>query len=205
LGQSNGGRQKGARVLPYVLISMVFGVVTEVSARVLKLWVYRQPQTPVLNVIVVFGLVMGSVATLVPRHGRLVAFAIAFALGLAYEIANLAFLKWWDFPDERIGFIRGHAALVLVISALWGGLPVLTATVHAALPRVPHFAEPRQSAIEKLNEREKMLIDKLDATREREHDLESRLEDVRQRKQLVLEKEAGHKVERPRSGPTLTP
>ena len=91
---------------------MTLGSVTEVCARLLNLWVYRQPQTPVLNVIVVAGLVMGGIATLVPRYGMLPAFVAGVAVGLAYEIANLAFLKWWDFPDQRLGFIRGHVAVV---------------------------------------------------------------------------------------------
>lgn len=192
-------------MLAYVLISMVFGVVTEVCARLLKLWVYRQPQTPVLNVIVVFGLIMGAIATLVPRYGVLPAFVIGFAVGSAYEVANLVFLKWWDFPGERLGFVRGHAAIVLVMSVCWGVLPVVTAKVHAALPRSPRSAAPRPSAIEKLNEREKTLIQKLDGLRQREHDVESRLEDVRRRKQLVLEKQTVRKVERPPARPTARP
>src|SRR5438094_457328 len=107
-------------MLPYVLIGMVFGLLTEVGARVFNLWVYRHPQTPLLNVIVVSGLVMGSIAALVPRYGMPLAFAAAFAVGLAYEVANLAFLRWWDFPGERMGFIRGHAAIVVIASIGWG-------------------------------------------------------------------------------------
>jgi hypothetical protein len=197
------GKEVG--LLAYMLISLVLGLVTEVCARLFKLWIYRQPQTLVLNVIVVFGLIMGAVATLVARHGMLPAFVIGCAVGLAYEVANLAFLKWWDFPDERLGFIRGHAAIVLVLSLAWGLVPVATAKVHAALPRMPRTpraATARPSPIEKLNEREKTLIEKLEALRQREHDVESRLEDVRRRKQLVLEKQAVRKVERPAARPT---
>jgi hypothetical protein len=192
-------------VLAYVLIGLVFGVVTEAGARFLKLWVYHQPQTLVLNVIVVFGLIMGAIATLVPRYGMLPAFVIGCAVGFAYEVANLAFLKWWDFPGERLGFIRGHAAIVLVLSLGWGLVPVATAKVYASLPRPPRVAAPRQSPMDKLNEREKALIEKLEALRNRERDVESRLDDVRRRKQLVLEKQTVRKIERPPTRPTAQP
>ena len=193
-------------MLAYVLIGMTCGVITEVCARLLKLWVYRQPQTPVLNVIVVAGLIMGAIATLVPRYGMLPAFVLGFAVGLAYEVANLAFLKWWDFPDERLGFIHGHAAIVVLVSVGWGAVPLITASVHAALPHVVHDVEaPRQSALEKLNEREKVLIEKLDAVRQRQGDIESRLEDVRRRKQLLLDKQTVRKMEHPAAQRSPTP
>jgi hypothetical protein len=192
-------------VLAYVLIGMVFGVVTEVCARLLNLWVYRQSQTAVLNIIAVCGLVMGSIAMLVPRYGMLPAFAIGCAVGLAYEVANLAFLEWWEFPEQRLGVIRGHAAVVVVMSLGWGAVPLITARVHAALPRSIRFEAPRQSALEKLNEREKVLIGKLDAARQRVQDIESRLEAVRRRKQLVLDKQTVRTVERPAARRSPTP
>lgn len=196
-------------VLPYVLIGMTVGVITEVCARLLRLWVYRQPQTPVLNVIVVFGLIMGAIAMLVPRHGLLVPFVIGAAVGVAYEVANLAVLKWWDFPDARLGFIRGHAAIVVVIGLAWGTVPLITAKVQASLPRLPRLESTRQSPLEKLNEREQVLMEKLDAARQREGDLESRLDEVRRRKQLLIDKQASRRVdlpvERPGRRPSPTP
>lgn len=192
-------------MLAYVLIGMTLGVITEMCARLLKLWVYRQPQTLLLNVIVVFGLVMGAIATLVPRHGMLPAFVIGCAVGLAYELANLAFLEWWDFPQQRLGFIRGHAAIVVVLSLGWGMVPLITARVHAAVPRPTPVASARPSAVERLNEREKLLIQKLDALRQRQGDLERRLADVRRRKQLALEKQAARAAGRPAARPSPTP
>jgi len=196
-------------VLSYVLIGMTVGVITEVCARLLKLWVYRQPQTPVLNVIVIFGLVMGAIAMLVPDHGLWLPFVLGAAVGLAYEVANLTALKWWDFPDARLGFIRGHAAIVVVMTLGWGAVPLITAKVHAALPRLAHVQSARQSPLEKLNEREQVLIEKLDAVRQRQADLESRLDDVRRRKQLLHDKQASRgvdlPVERPGRRPSPTP
>ena len=183
-------------MLTYVLIGMTLGVVTEVSARLLTLWVYRQSQTAVLNIFVVFGCIMGAIATLVPRHGMLPAFVAGCGVGLAYEVANLAVFKWWDFPDRRLGFIRGHAAIVAVMSLAWGTVPLITASVHARLPPAARFDAQRQSPLERLNEREKGLIERLDAVRQREGDIEARLADVRRRKQLVLDKQAARTRER---------
>jgi hypothetical protein len=183
-------------VLPYVLIGMTVGVITEACAWFLKLWVYRQPQTPVLNIIVVYGLVMGAIAALVPRSGVVPCAVMGGAVGLAYEATNLAFLKWWDFPGERLGFIRGHAAILVLLTVGWGVVPLMTAGVVAALPRSVRVEAPRQSALEKLNEREQQLIRKLDAVRQRVGDLESRLADVRRRKQRVLDTPAVRKAVR---------
>ena len=58
-------------VLGYILIGMVFGILTEIIAWWLRLWIYRQPQTPILNVVLVFGLLMGGLAAFIPRYGVL--------------------------------------------------------------------------------------------------------------------------------------
>ncbi len=116
-----------------MLISVIIGIVTELNARALRLWIYRSPQLPILNVLVMFGVVMGGIASLVPTFGLLPVFLIAFGVGLAYEIANLNLLNWWYFPGERIAFIRGHTAIVVVIAIFWGVVPVMTEAVETAL------------------------------------------------------------------------
>jgi hypothetical protein len=120
-------------MLRCMLIGGVIGVVSEFGARTLRLWIYRQPHYPIINVIVTFGIIMGAIASFVPSIGPLPAFAIAFVYGLAYEIANLRVLHWWDFPDERVGFIRGHAAIVVAIALLWGVVPLMIVAVQATL------------------------------------------------------------------------
>ena len=119
-------------MLRCMLISMVIGIVSEITARMLRLWVYRSGRTPIVNVVVMFGLVMGGIAALVPHIGLLPVFCLAFAVGLMYEIANLYALDWWYFPDERLAFIQGHAAIVVTIALLWGAVPLLTAGVRTA-------------------------------------------------------------------------
>ncbi len=182
-------------MLRCMLIGSLIGVATEVAARAFKLWIYRQPQTPVLNVIVMFGVLMGGVAGFVPRIGLLRAFLIAFGIGLLYEIANLQFLNWWYFPGERLAVVRGHAAIVVVLALLWGALPVMIAMAPSRLPTAS-FSRPArspastQTRLEALEERERQLIDKLEAVRQRERDLQTRLDETRALKEALLARQA---------------
>jgi len=177
-------------VLGYILTGMAFGILTELIAWRLRLWVYRQPQTPILNVIVMFGLVMGGVASLVPMHGLLPGFLAGGVLGLLYELANLKVLHWWDFPDQRMAFVSGHTAILIVLSVAWGLLPPLIAVAWVAAPRIVRPATLPQSPIERLNENEKRLLDKLDGLRQREREIEARLDYLRARKRMLLERQS---------------
>ncbi len=118
-------------VLACVCVGIAVGIAAELSARRLRLWVYRRPVYPIINVIAVFGLVMGGLAALLPSVGTVPALVMAFAAGLAYEILNLRQLHWWDFPDARMAFIHGHTAIVLAVAVMWAFVPVLIATVNA--------------------------------------------------------------------------
>ncbi len=183
------------------LIGMLLGLFTELGAWGLGLWVYRQSQTSVLNVILMFGLVMGSIASLVPSIGIAPAYWLGFAAGLAYEVLNLRVLKWWYFPGERLLFLRGHTAIVIGLAILWGILPVVIARAQTLLPRTrvllaaaqrepkrhPTHEKPSvETRLEQINEKERRLLEKLDAVHKRERDIENRLEQVRMYKQMLL-------------------
>jgi hypothetical protein len=114
-------------VLRVFLIALAIGVLSEVVARLARLWLYRRPIYPVLNVLVVFGALMGGVATLAPSLGLAGVFGLGFALGLVYEVANLALLGWWIFPGDRLLFLRGKAACAVGVSVSWGLVPVAVA------------------------------------------------------------------------------
>jgi hypothetical protein len=116
-------------VLRVFLIAVAIGALSELTARLARLWLYRRPLYPVLNVLLVFGLLMGGVATLAPSLGLAGVFGLGFALGLAYEVANLAVLDWWIFPGDRLLFLRGKAACALGVSVSWGLVPVAVATL----------------------------------------------------------------------------
>lgn len=184
-----------AFVLRSMLIGMAIGVVAELLARVLNLWVYRQPQTPLLNVVAVFGFTMGGIASLVPVFGLLPACALAFVIGLSYEVANLWILDWWFFPGERVGFIRGHTAILLVLAVLWGLLPAMIVVAQTGLPGLSGSARSRQMRLRALTQREKQLLGKLDALRQRERGVESKLERVRRKKQYILDHLAVRRLE----------
>jgi len=112
-----------------ILIGIAIGVVGETTARVLGLWRYRAPHYPVLNVLVMFGVVMGALATLITTLSVATVFAIAFGIGLAYEALNLAYLHWWHFPNDRLGPIRGAGACAIAIAVAWGAVPLLIAAL----------------------------------------------------------------------------
>ena len=118
-------------MLRCVIIGIVIGAVAELGARWLKLWVYQRPHYPIVNVVAIFGIIMGSIAALVPSLGVVLAFVIAFGVGLLYEIVNLTHLHWWSFPGERVAFVHGHAAIVVAMALLWGFVPLLIAAVRA--------------------------------------------------------------------------
>jgi hypothetical protein len=120
-------------VLRCMVISGIIGIATELNARALRLWIYRSPWIRIINVLVMFGMVMGAIASLVPTFGLVAGFLIAFGIGLSYEIVNLNFFRWWRFPDERLGFVRGHTAIVVVIAILWGIVPLMTLAIETAL------------------------------------------------------------------------
>ncbi len=189
-------------MLRCMLIGMAIGVVTESAARLLRLWIYHQPQTPIINVVVVFGIIMGGVASYAHTIGLVAAFAVAFAVGLVYEVANLRFLHWWYFPDERLAFIRGNAQIVVVIALLWGAVPVMIARAQTVLPKLQRAAVPNETRLEQLNRREKELMDKLAAVQQRAGDIEAKLAEVRALKQALTARQAVRKPGAPDVPPT---
>jgi hypothetical protein len=177
-------------VLRCVVIGMVIGTATELVARTFRLWIYQQRQTAVLNVVIVFGLVMGALASRMRSLGLPLVVGVATGIGLMYEIANLHFLKWWSFPNQRLAFIRGHAAIVVVLALLWGAVPVMIVGV---------------SRLERLNQRERQLTRKLDALRERVRAVETQLDEVRTLKQTLLGRRAVRRLGSAEANPAPTP
>ena len=177
-------------MLHYMVIGMAIGFVTELAARTFRLWTYNQRQTAVLNVIIVFGLVMGGLASRVRLLGIAVVVGIAFGIGLLYEIANLRVLNWWSFPNERLAFIRGHAAIVVVLALLWAAVPVMILGVQRVIPVTGRLSILGGSRVERLNQRERQLTQKLDSLRERARAVETQLDEVRLLKQTLLGRHA---------------
>jgi len=199
-----------------LLIGIVLGAAVEFGAWTLRLWVYRQPQTAVLNVVLMFGVLMGGLASMVPVIGVLPVYGLGFAVGLFYEMLNLRVLQWWEFPGERLAFVRGHTAIVLALAVAWGAVPVFIASAQAALPGprvlldVAKRVEPRPERtkvpikvrLERINEKERRLLEKIEAVQERERDLQNRLAEVRAHKQMLLDRRAVSRPGQPEATPT---
>jgi hypothetical protein len=190
-------------VLHYMVIGMAIGIATELAARTFGFWIYNQRQTAVLNVIIVFGLIMGGLASRVRPLGLEVVTSIAFGIGLLYEIANLRVLKWWYFPNERLVFVRGHAAIVVVLALLWAAVPVMILGVQRVIPATERWSGA--SRMDRLNQRERQLTQKLDSLHERARAVETQLEEVRLLKQTLLGRHAVRQLGPQQGNPVPTP
>ncbi len=109
----------------HYLIALAIGTGAEVIARSGRLWLYRKPVYPVVNVLVMFGVVHGLLlASAVPALGYVPVFLLGWGVGYAYEQLNFALLSWWDFPGDRFLVFRGKQACALSVGVLWGLVPV---------------------------------------------------------------------------------
>ncbi len=113
-----------------LVTAAAFGVLAETLARATRLWVYRSPVYPTLNVIFMFGVVMGLLAVLVPRRGTGFCFAAAAVVGFLYELANFHLLHWWWFPAGKFLIFRGELQISLALALMWGVVPPLVAALR---------------------------------------------------------------------------
>lgn len=176
---------------PFLLIGAALGVAAEIVARVLRLWLFRHPLLAALNVVVVYGLIMGGLASQLRAAGPLPVFAAAFTIGLAYELANLQFLHFWHFPDQRSDASPARAAMVVVICLLWGVVPLVIAQGELSLRQAKFFGPP-PDPMAVLDGRERDLLQKQDVLQQRLRDVEDRLRDVRKRKERLQSKRQLH-------------
>ena len=117
----------------FYLVAAALGVVAETVARTARFWIYRKPVYPVVNVLVMFGLVMGALAASASGWGLAAVTLIALLIGYAYEMANFRWLNWWYFPDDRFLVFRGQQACALAVACLWAMIP---AAVHTILTTI---------------------------------------------------------------------
>jgi len=108
-----------------VVMCLAIGAITELISHRLKLWTYNPPWLRIANVLIAFGLMFGWVASALAEKSMPLQFLVGAAVGVAYEAANLLFLHFWSFRDDRLLFFRGRLALILGAGIPWGFLPVL--------------------------------------------------------------------------------
>lgn len=111
-------------MLIYIVCAMGLGVVTEALAYALSLWWYHKAWMRLPNIIVMFGLVYGSLAWVMAAQSFLLQFLAGAAIGVAYELANDRWLKLWHFPGDPWTFLSGQKA-VIGVGLAWGAVPLL--------------------------------------------------------------------------------
>jgi hypothetical protein len=120
-------------VLAAWLVGVGIGAVGEGTARAGRLWLYRRPLYPFVNVVVMFGLVMGGLSLLVPHLGTAIVFLLGLTIGYAYEWMNFVALDWWSFPQDRFLVFRGRQGCALSVAMLWGTVPVMNDLLRRAV------------------------------------------------------------------------
>ncbi|AXQ28518.1 hypothetical protein D0B54_07395 [Solimonas sp. K1W22B-7] len=121
--------------LKFVAVSMFLGVLVEILARALRLWVYTPPRMVAVNVLVTVGLLFGTLAWLTQGSALPVQFLCGAIIGIAYEALNFAGLNAWTFPGNRLGPLKGRTALTIGVGMAWGLYPVLATLLVRFLAR----------------------------------------------------------------------
>jgi hypothetical protein len=117
-----------------LLLGMAVGVVAEIIADAAKLWTYHKSISPLINILVMFGLVMGALSLLQPALGTGGVFLLGLLIGYAYEWANFLFLHWWVFPGDRFLAFRGRQGCAASVAVTWGLVPLVVAQLAVRLP-----------------------------------------------------------------------
>lgn len=175
------------QLLPYAVAAMSLGVVVEALARLSSAWRYRHVGFVLVNLLVMYGVIQGSLAASVSRRGLLVAAGFGAMAGLLYEIINLRWLHWWSFPNQRMIVVRGHFAILAVLTVLWGLVPPIAWALRVGWPG-DRQTRTLQERFDLLVDSEQHLLEKLRIVQERQDVLESRLRAVRAKKRLIEDK-----------------
>jgi len=121
------------------LVGLGLGVLTETAAWRLGLWRYESRVTPILNVVVMFGLVHGLVlAGVVGAHrhsaiGIPLLFMNGVFIGVGYEALNQFKLGAWTWGDRSLLGIRRPVDKAATVGVAWGAAPVITFLIAKAL------------------------------------------------------------------------
>lgn len=168
-----------------VALGIVLGMLVEAAAWLFRLWEFRHRFSRFVAIGVMYGLVMGTLAVQV-RPGRWLAiYALAALIGLAAELWNLQFGRWWRFPDGQEDRSARRAVMVLVLAALWGIVPLAIAEGESALRQ--KWAAPI-SPLAQLEQREKALQQRKELLQQRLQDVDHRLRDIEERRHRLQRK-----------------
>ncbi|GIW45311.1 MAG: hypothetical protein KatS3mg077_2593 [Candidatus Binatia bacterium] len=166
-------------------LGIVLGMLVETAAWLFRLWEFRRRTTRFVTIVLMYGLVMGSLAAQVQPGRWLAIYTLAALIGLSVELWNLQFGRWWRFPDGHDDHGARRAAMVLVLAALWGVVPLAIAEGEAALQQ--KWAGP-VSPLARLAQRERALQLRKELLHQRLQDVDRRLRDVEERRRRLQRK-----------------
>lgn len=171
-----------------ILLGMALGVLVESCAWIMRWWEFRRFPLVVVQIVLVYGLVMGSLAAWVARWPAAV-FAVAFLIGLCSELLNLAFLRWWRFPDGRDDRSWMRLAQVVLLALAWGATPWIIGRADAAVASAWRSSRPADPVAE-LEQRKRYLLEKREALLVRLRDIDRRLRAIDRRQEHLRRRQA---------------
>ena len=108
-----------------MLVCLALGTATEAVSAGLHLWLYEPAWLRVANVVLVFGVLFGWLSSVLAASPGALRFLVGAAVGITYEALNLAVLRAWSFPQDRLLVLQGPVALALGVGVAWGLLPLV--------------------------------------------------------------------------------
>ncbi len=121
--------------LSYLFAALLIGLICEQLARTMRLWRYKKPYYPILNVLIAFGLVQGlGVAWTIGGRQEIgkiapVLFMAGAVVGIAMEGANEYWLQAWSWSHRPIIGITRSIDKAAFVGAMWGFAPVATVII----------------------------------------------------------------------------
>jgi hypothetical protein len=121
--------------LSYLLAALLIGLISEEAAGIMRLWTYKKPFYPLMNVVIAFGLVQGlGVAWTIggkQQVGQIapVLFMVGAVVGIAMEGANEYWLGAWSWTTKPIIGITRPIDKAAFIGVMWGFAPVVTVVI----------------------------------------------------------------------------
>ena len=103
-------------------MGIVIGSIGEYLASRLSLWKYKSPWLAIGNILVMFGLLCGSIALVFDSHTA--RFSAGFTFGLIYELLNNSVIHAWSFSSGRLRSININT-LAVMLAVAWGTVPLL--------------------------------------------------------------------------------
>ena len=118
--------------LSYLLAALLIGLICEQAARAMRLWTYRKPFYPAVNILLAFGLLQGlGVAWTIGGRQQVgqiapVLFMVGAVVGIAIEGANEYWLDLWSWTTKPIIGITRPIDKAAFIGVMWGFAPLVT-------------------------------------------------------------------------------